>query len=380
VARIHVQSAVTLQQNSRIEEFFHTQEDDIQQAEHDAIEDADRVHGFDNHVSAVVPWLRETGIADHIRSLRKNEIRAAIAVPLPGDESELRIIIDVMESLLRDAHRLCFDGPDCMLTYQCRVVLSRFQPSQVDLTGKTRPFDPYKGAKSLTSYFGTALRFVSYFSRVVAPDEYHFRMAADADDDVEGQRPEDIIEATDDQLAVWREICDLARQIRASRTEDYDDGDDNSDDDVLKERLLELWMLLICHTTGARRYQSPLLSFLRYAEYQTVDAELDGTRQLQQQPLGHYLGCATTGLLRQRLKGTARPWGDTQACESILRPISSTDRGDTDGRDPPMASVAVQSIRHERRDPRGILGRERAGVDIRKHRVANGSDPISARV
>jgi hypothetical protein len=261
VARIHVQSAVTLQQNSRIEEFFHTQEDDIQQAEHDAIEDADRVHGFDNHVSAVVPWLRETGIADHIRSLRKDEIRAAIAVPLPGDESELRIIIDVMESLLRDAHRLCFDGPDCMLTYQCRVVLSRFQPSQVDLTGKTRPFDPYKGAKSLTSYFGTALRFVSYFSRVVAPDEYHFSPAADADDDVEGQRPEDIIEATDDQLAVWREICDLARQIRASRTEDYDDGDDNSDDDVLKERLLELWMLLICHTTGARRYQSPLLSF-----------------------------------------------------------------------------------------------------------------------
>jgi hypothetical protein len=29
----------------------------------------------------------------------------------------------------------------------------------------------------------------------------------------------------------------------------------------LKERLLELWMLLICHKTGARRYESPLLSF-----------------------------------------------------------------------------------------------------------------------
>ena len=210
----------------------------------------------------MVPWLRETGIADHIRNLSKDEIRTATAVPPPGDETELRVIVDAMESLLRDAHGLCFDGPDCMLTYQCRVVLSRFQPSQVDLTGKTRPFDPYKGAKSLASYFGTALRFVSYFSRVVAPDEYYFSPAADADDDVEDQRPEDIIEATDDQLAVWQEICNSARQIRANRTEDYDNGDDNNDDDdVLKERLLELWMLLICHTTGARRYQSPLLSF-----------------------------------------------------------------------------------------------------------------------
>ena len=90
-----------------------------------------------------------------------------------------------------------------MLTYQCRVVPSRFQPSQVDLTGKTRLFDLYKGAKSLASYFGTALRFVLYFSRVVAPDEYYFSLAADADDNVEDQRPEDIIEATDDQLAVW---------------------------------------------------------------------------------------------------------------------------------------------------------------------------------
>jgi hypothetical protein len=104
----------------------------------------------------------------------------------------------------------------------------------------------------------------------VAPDEYLFSPAADADDDVEDQRPEDIIEATDGQLAVWQEIWNSARQIRANRTKDYDNGDDNNnddnnnnnddDDDVLKERLLELWMLLICHTTGARRYQSPLLS------------------------------------------------------------------------------------------------------------------------
>jgi hypothetical protein len=208
VARINIKSAV--QRKSRIEEFFYTQEGDVQQAQHDTDNDTNRVRGFDDHVSAVVPWLRETGIADHIQNLRKDEIRTAIAVPPLGDESDLRTIVDAMESLLRDAHRLCFDGPECMLTYQCRVVLSRFQPSQVDLTGKTRPFDPYEGPKSLASYFGIALRFVSYFSRVVASDEYHFSPAADADDNVEDQRPEDVIDATDEQLAVWRDIYQIA--------------------------------------------------------------------------------------------------------------------------------------------------------------------------
>jgi hypothetical protein len=84
------------------------------------------VHRFDNHVSTIIPWLREIGITDHIRNLRKDEIRTAIAVPPPRDESELRTIINVIESLLRDAYRLCFDGPDYILTYQYRVVLSRF--------------------------------------------------------------------------------------------------------------------------------------------------------------------------------------------------------------------------------------------------------------
>jgi hypothetical protein len=41
-----------------------------------------------------------------------------------------------------------------------------------------------------------------------------------------------------------------------------DSGDNYMEDsnNELKERLLELWILLICHTTGARRYESPLLS------------------------------------------------------------------------------------------------------------------------
>ena len=259
VARQNI-AANAERQASRKQNFFQAQEDDIKTAERDAAEDADRVHGFSDHVSAVVPWLRETGIADHICRLRKDEIRTAIAVPLLGDESDLRIIVDAMESLLQDAHRVCFDGPDCMLTYQCRLVLSRFQPSQVDLTGKTRPFDPYKGSKSLATHFGMALRFVSYFSRVVAADEYHFSIVAEDDDD-DIQRPEDVIEATEEQLAVWRNIHRIAQRRRTTSSAENHEEADEKEEKELKDRLLELWMLLICHTTGARRYESPLLSF-----------------------------------------------------------------------------------------------------------------------
>ena len=44
--------------------------------------------------------------------------------------------------------------------------------------------------------FGIALRFVSYFSRDVAPDKYYFSVVAKDDDNI--QRPEDIIEAIDE--------------------------------------------------------------------------------------------------------------------------------------------------------------------------------------
>lgn len=54
------------------QDFFQAQEDDIQASERDAAEDVDRVDGSDDHISAVVPWLRETGIADHLRDLRKD--------------------------------------------------------------------------------------------------------------------------------------------------------------------------------------------------------------------------------------------------------------------------------------------------------------------
>jgi hypothetical protein len=96
---------------------------------------------------------------------------------------------------------------------------------------------------------------VSYFSRVVAPDEYHFSAVAEDDDDI--QRPEDIIETTDEQLAAWRDIYQIAQRRRTSPDEENDEEADEEEQKRMKDRLLELWMLLNCHMTGrARRNQS----------------------------------------------------------------------------------------------------------------------------
>lgn len=152
--------AITRRQIFQKHEFFRAQEDDVQQAQRDAADHANQVHGFDDHVSAVVSWLRETGIADHVCGFRKDVIRTAIAVPPLADESNLRTII----------------------------------------------------------------------------------------------------EATDEQLAVWQNIYQIAERRRVNPIgEDNEEGDEEGKE--LKERLLELWTLLFCHTTGARRYESPLLSF-----------------------------------------------------------------------------------------------------------------------
>jgi superfamily II DNA helicase RecQ len=232
--------------------FFQAQKKDVEKIASDLAEAANLVQGFDDHRSTVVPWLRETGIVKHIAQLKKDEIKAAIALPSSEGESELRKIIDAMESLLREAHSLCFDGTECMLTWPCRVVLSHFQSSQVDMVGKTRAFDPYKEPGTLKSYFGISQRFLSYFHRVIFPNEYYFDIE---DNDEQTERPEDVVEATDEQLAAWNDIWQIAKQ------ECQGEDDEERIRTELKGRLLEMWMLIIGHNTGARRYQSPLLSF-----------------------------------------------------------------------------------------------------------------------
>ena len=232
--------------------FFQAQKKDIEKVASDLAEAANIVQGFDSHRSTVVPWLRETGIVKHIGRLKKDEIKAAIVLPSPEGEDVLKEIVDAMESLLREAHGLCFDGTECMLTWPCRVVLSRFQSSQVDSIGKTRAFDPYKEPGTLKTYFRLAQRFLSYFHRVIFPDEYYFSID---ETEEQAERPEDAVEATDEQLAVWNQVWQIAKR------ECLCEGDEDLKRTDLKVQLLEMWMQIVRQNTGSRRYQSPLLSF-----------------------------------------------------------------------------------------------------------------------
>ena len=60
---------------------------------------------------------------------------------------------------------------------------------------------------------------------------------------------------------MWQDICQLAQQSRTSPVEGEEHTSNEASSTKLKHRLLELWTLVICHTIGARRYKSPLLSF-----------------------------------------------------------------------------------------------------------------------
>ncbi|KAM0714670.1 hypothetical protein Q7P37_003050 [Cladosporium fusiforme] len=232
--------------------FFQKQREDVKRAANDLMEAANIVQGFNDHQSTVVPWLRETGIVNHIGRLKKDEIKAAIALPSADGEDELREIVDAMEALLREAHSLCFDGAECMLTWPCRVVLSRFQSSKVDSIGKTRAFDPHKEPGTLKTYFKQGQRFLSYFHRIMSTDEYYFS-TGDAEENPE--RPEDVVEPTDEQIAAWNCIW------QTSKRKCHNEDDEEKKQSDLKAQLLRMWMLVVCHTTGARRYRSPLLSF-----------------------------------------------------------------------------------------------------------------------
>ena len=229
--------------------FFHQQKQDILDAKQDALVHANQVDGFDMHASTIVPWLSATGIADHVKGLQKDQIRTAVALPPSDEQSPLQIILGETDKLLREAHSWCFDGPECMLTWPCRVVLGRFQSSQIELMGKTGAFAPKKDATTLKTYFHTAKRFLAYLDRVGASRHDHF----DVEPGSGGAAPEEVIELTEEQLSSWTSVRRLARRSttcdgEAIRTQ-------------LRDELLRSWILLVCHNVGARRYRSPLLSF-----------------------------------------------------------------------------------------------------------------------
>ncbi|KAK0361997.1 hypothetical protein LTR33_009697 [Friedmanniomyces endolithicus] len=228
--------------------FFRQQEDDIQQAHHDASVAAHVVEGFDSHRSTVLPWLQTTGIVDHVGGLKKDEIQAAIVLAISDEEPGLERIFEAMEDILHKAHGYCFDGPECMLTWQCRVVLGRFQSAQAETLGKTRAFEPCKNPGTLRKYIRLAKQVLAYIYRVAADRGYHF--TSDSDN---LRQPEDVVTLTSDQARAWRSIRRLMREAR--------DESSSQPSVELRDQLLELGMLLIRDTTGARRYRSPMVSF-----------------------------------------------------------------------------------------------------------------------
>ena len=74
-----------------------------------------------------------------------------------------------------------------MLTWPCRVVLSRFQSSQTESFGKIRPFDQYKEPKTLKTYFSTAKRVLAYFDRIAAGEDYFFSAESEEDSEAGGK-------------------------------------------------------------------------------------------------------------------------------------------------------------------------------------------------
>ncbi|PVH71404.1 hypothetical protein DL98DRAFT_392247, partial [Cadophora sp. DSE1049] len=147
-------------------DFFKQLNKDAAVAKEDAKAEANIVHGFSSHRSAVVPWLRRTGIEEHTRGLKKDEMHASFTVPKnTDDEPELVLMLEVMDEIFTKAHSWCFDGPDCMLTWPQQLALSRFHTAAA-LGQKTRAFDPKKEPNTLKTNFGYWKQFLTYCYRV----------------------------------------------------------------------------------------------------------------------------------------------------------------------------------------------------------------------
>ncbi len=135
-------------------DFFTQLDKDTAITDKDAKAEANTVYSFGSYKSAVVPWLRRTGIEEHTRGLKKDEIYTSFAVPKNAESKpELFLILEVIDEIFTEAHSWCFDGLDCMLTWPRQLALSRFYtaagPGQ-----KTRAFDPKKELNMLKTNFG----------------------------------------------------------------------------------------------------------------------------------------------------------------------------------------------------------------------------------
>ena len=248
---------VLVDDTAAVEAFFRLLEEDAAAATEDARADANLVHGFDSHRSAVVPWLRRTGIADHIEGLDKDEMQSSFAVPggdrVGGDGAgddddddggpELRLILKGMDELLTEAHRWCFDGPECRLTWPRQLALSRFRTADGVGGQRLRGFDPKKEPATVERNFRYWKQCVVFYVRVVHRGR-HFTEHEGGEGGP--QTPEGCIRPTEAQAGAWRLVWDSAVE---------------ADQAALGEALLAFSMALICHEFGGYRYRSALLSF-----------------------------------------------------------------------------------------------------------------------
>jgi hypothetical protein len=198
-------------------------------ADEDTKVEANTIHGFGSYKSTIVPWLRRTGIEEHTRGLKKDEIHTSFTVPKNAEsEPELFLILEVIDEIFTETYSWCFDGPDCILTWLRQLALSRFYTT----TGpgqKTRAFDLKKEPSTLKTNFGYWKQFLTYCYRVAYRGS-HFTTA-----DSDQRTPESCIQLTDSQENTWEAAFQSA--IKQDRP-------------ALRNAISDLLMVLICHEFG----------------------------------------------------------------------------------------------------------------------------------
>ena len=123
--------------------------------------------------------------------------------------------------------------------------------------------------------------------------------------------------------------------------------EDDEEGKELKERLLELWTLLICHTTGARRYESPLLSFCAML---SIKPSTNGWMEPGNfnSSLSAIIWIVQLLVFYDSALKEQQGYGKTlelvrSYCDQYLQQTVETPRGD-----PQIASVAIQGVGCER--------------------------------
>jgi hypothetical protein len=208
-------------------DFFRQLTEDAAIVEENAKAEANVVHSFDSHRSAVVPWLRRTGIGDNTRGL-KDEMHASFAVPKNAErEPKLFLMLAVIDEIFTEAHSWRFDGPDCMLTWPRQLALSRFHTATAP---RPKTLTPRRSPGRSRPDFGYWKQFLTYCYRVA----YRGSHFSTADDDQ--RTPESCIQLTDAQEKAWK----AARRAAVAQ-----------DRRALRNAMSVLSMALICTSLAA---------------------------------------------------------------------------------------------------------------------------------